>query len=547
MVHELYISNYALIQEARLNFSAGFHVFTGETGAGKSIFLGALALLMGRRADSSVLVDKEKKCIAELIFHLNSEALKPWFLEQDLDFDSTCIVRREILPNGKSRAFINDSPVNLIQLKELADQLLDIHGQHETLVLKNKIYRVNWLDNMANSDALAQEFSIAITKRAKLIQQKETYLNQQAEHRRKLDYLTYQLDEWQQLKWKEGELQDIEAKVQQLQQAESLQLALQNLLGLLMEEQHIVDELKKAGGFAQKLNPFLPTEIDVLHRLETARIDLADLGHELQRIEHEFSPDPSKLELLQDRLNSFLTLLRKHQCRDEKEMMQIADYWFQEKNELDNLEVTQSGLDAELDRLSKSIEQLGKALTQARKTGSKQVEKLIAPLLSELGLEDGCIHLHFQPLLEPSNLGFEEVQFLYSPHPKLPPKPIEQIASGGELSRIMLIFKLLAASKKAQPTLIFDEIDTGISGKIAGKMGSLLAGIGNQMQIMAITHLPQIASKGKRHFKVEKIHGTTQIRELSHEERINELAGMLSAEVTTENALEHARELLNPN
>jgi DNA repair protein RecN (Recombination protein N) len=548
MIHELYISNYALIQEAKLNFSDGFHVFTGETGAGKSIFLGALGLVMGKRADPSILIDKEKKCISELIFHLeDSEPLKTWFFEQELDFDATCIVRREIWPNGKSRAFINDSPVNLNQLKDLADQLLDIHGQHENLALKNKNYKINWLDCIADAESLAQEFATAFAYRNKLQQQKENYLNDKANHQRKLDFLNFQLAEWQALKWQVGEHELIEAKVQQLQQAESLQLSLRNLLEFLLEENHIVDELKKARHLAQKLNPFVSSTLDLLNRLETARIDLADLGLELQRLEHEFAPDPIKLEQGKERLNAFLTLLRKHQCQDEKEMLFKAEQWLTEKNELENLEMAQLGWDTEIESWTKRIAEVGKSLTESRKRAAANFEHLIAPLLPELGLEEARIQIDFNPLPEPNILGFEEIQFLYSPHAKLPPKPLEQIASGGELSRIMLIFKLLAAQKKAQPTLIFDEIDTGISGKIAGKMGTLLADSGNSMQIMAITHLPQIASKGKRHFKVEKIQGATRIRELTYHERIEELAGMLSAEVTTENALEHARELLNPN
>jgi DNA repair protein RecN (Recombination protein N) len=547
MIHELYISNYALIQEARLNFSAGFHVFTGETGAGKSIFLGALALVMGKRADSSVLVDKEKKCISELVFHLASNALEPWFLQQELDFDTTCIVRREIWPNGKSRAFINDSPVNLNQLKELADQLLDIHGQHETMMLKNKHYKINWLDTISGSESMAQEFASAIANRNKLLQQKENYLNEKAAHQRKLDFLNYQLEEWQALKWQEGEQELVEAKVQQLQQAESLQIALRTILELILEDQHIVDELKKARNLAIKLSPFIPADMDLMNRLDTARIDLADLGQALQRMENEFAPDPFKLEQMQERLNSFLTLLRKHQCLDEKDLMRLVEQWLNEKNEIENLELVQSGWDIEIENWTACIAKLGENLTEMRRKGAVLAEKSIAPLLLELGLEEGRIQIDFSRLSEPSASGFEAIQFLYAPHPKLPPKPIEQIASGGELSRIMLIFKLLAAEKKTQPTLIFDEIDTGISGKIAGKMGNLLAGSGSSLQIMAITHLPQIASKGKRHFKVEKIQGTTRIRELNHEERIEELASMLSAEITTENAIEHARELLNPN
>jgi DNA repair protein RecN (Recombination protein N) len=547
MIHELYISNYALIQEARLNFSEGFHVFTGETGAGKSIFLGALALVMGKRADPTILVDKEKKCISELVFHLDSEALRPWFEEHELDFDSTCILRREIWPNGKSRAFINDSPVHLIQLKELAEQLLDIHGQHETLVLKSKSYKINWLDSISGAETLAQEFSLVVGKRAKLLQQKENYLNDKAEHQRKLDFLNHQIAEWQTLGWQAGQQDEIEAKVQQLQQAESLQFSLRNLLELLLENQHIVDELKKAGNLAQKLNAFVPKDLDLVQRIESARIDLADLGQELQRMEHEFAPDPLKLEQLQERLSSFLSLLRKHQCQDESALMRLAEHWLNEKNELENLQIAQLGWDTQIEQCTLTIAEWGKNLTEVRNKGARQAEKSIAPLLLELGLEEGKIQIEFIPLSQPTIWGFEEIQFLYAPHTKLPPKPIEQIASGGELSRIMLIFKLLAAQKKAQPTLIFDEIDTGISGKIAGKMGSLLSGTGTRMQIMAITHLPQIASKGNRHFKVEKIQGTTRIRELNYEERIAELAGMLSAEVTTENALEHARELLNSN
>jgi len=547
MIHELYISNYALIQEARLNFSAGFHVFTGETGAGKSIFLGALGLIMGKRADPSILINKEKKCISELIFHLNSDDLKSWFSKQDIDFDSTCIVRREIWPNGKSRAFINDSPVNLIQLKELAEQLLDIHGQHETLVLKKKNYKINWLDSISESEILAQEFANALAIRTQLIKQKENYLNEKAAHQRKLDFLNYQLEEWQALKWQEGEQESTEAKIQQLQQAEALQFSLRSILELILEDQHIVDELKKAKNLAQKLIPFVPTHLDILNRLESARIDLTDLGQELQRMENDFAPDPFKLEQLNERLNAFLTLLRKYQCLSEKDLIRLSENWKIEKAEIENLETAQSGWDSEIENWTARITDLGQSLSEKRKKGALHAEKFIAPLLRELGLEEAKIEFDFNSLSEPNIWGFEDIQFLYSPHSKFSSKPIEQIASGGELSRIMLVFKLLAAQKKAQPTLIFDEIDTGISGKIAGKMGNLLAGTGNNMQIMAITHLPQIASKGKRHFKVEKIQGTTRIRELNHEERIEELAGMLSAEVTTENALEHARELLNPN
>lgn len=547
MIHELFISNYALIQEARLNFSSGFHVFTGETGAGKSIFLGALGLVMGKRADSSILIDKNKKCISEAIFHLQSEELKSWFEAQELEFDATCILRREIWPNGKSRGFINDSPVTIQQLKEFSDQVLDVHGQHETLSLKNKAYRLAWLDTISESEHLADEFSKAISARNKLIDLKTKYNNEKAENQRKLDFLVHQLEEWQALNWRCGEQAELENRLEQLQKAESLQAALRQVLELLMDDQHIVDELRKASAAAQKLAPFLPEHVELTQRLESARIDLADLGMELQRLESEFAPDPLKLSQLQERYSNFLNVLRKHHCMDEGEITTLSAKWIQEKNELDQIEMDQNKWDKEIQHWDSVILQLGTKLTNLRTTGARLAEAAMRPILSELGLNDTSLRIQLNPLTQPTAHGFEEIQFLYSPHPKLEVKPLENIASGGELSRIMLVFKLLAAKKKVQPTLIFDEIDTGISGKIAGKMGQLLKDVGNGMQIMAITHLPQIASKGKRHFKVEKVEGNTRIRELSHEERITELAGMLSAEITTENALEHAKELLKTN
>lgn len=547
MIHELYISNYALIQEARLNFSNGFHVFTGETGAGKSIFLGALGLVMGKRADSSILIDKNKKCISEAIFHLESDELKPWFEAQELEFDLTCILRREIWPNGKSRGFINDSPVTIQQLKEFSDQVLDVHGQHETLSLKNKTYRLAWLDTISGSDLVAHEFSQAMSARAKLLDLKNKYHSEKAENQRKLDFLAHQLEEWQALKWNDGEQAELETRLEQLQQAESLQAALKHVLELLLEDQHIVDELRRASSIAQKLAPFVPENVELLNRLESARIDLADLGLELQRLETEFAPDPLKLNQLQERYSAYLNVLRKHHCMNESEMVTLSATWLKEKTELERVEMAQDEWDKEIQQWDSVLLKLGTTLTKLRTSGANEAEAAIRPILSELGLHDSTLSIQLNSLNQPTAHGFEEVQFLYSPHPKLEAKPLENIASGGELSRIMLIFKLLAAKKKVQPTLIFDEIDTGISGKIAGKMGQLLNGVGTDMQIMAITHLPQIASKGKRHFKVEKVEGSTRIRELSHEERITELAGMLSAEITTENALEHARELLKTN
>lgn len=549
MLQKISIRNYALIDSLDIEFDKGLNIITGETGAGKSIILGALSLILGQRAESKYFFSQDKKCVIEGVFLLADEKLKATFEANDLDFFKESILRREISMDGKSRAFINDTPVNLSILKQIGEKLIDIHSQHATQEINDSDFQLLIIDSLANHDTLLGNYRSSFKKLKQDKAALKELVSKADEARSKQDYEQFLFNELEQAALKDGEQEDLEQELEKLTHAESIKRSLLTATTLLTENEISASSiLKEASVQLQNIEKFDP-EINVLfERLRSSIIEIKDIADETSIIESNTLHSAERLSIIQQRLDLLYTLQQKHRVANNNELLQV-----QQKLEDSLAQLVSS--DEQIEKLKKGIDLLKASLTKQageistnRKKAIKLVEAATAKTLQQVGMPNAKLVFNQQAITELNKDGLDEIQLLFSANAGQLPAPVNKVASGGELSRLMLAIKSLLAKHTSLPTLIFDEIDTGISGETALKVGEVIADLGNDMQILSITHLPQIAAKGESHYFVFKSEGnnktTTGIRKLNSEERINAIAEMLSGKNPGASALQNARELL---
>jgi DNA repair protein RecN (Recombination protein N) len=550
MITTLSIKNYALIEKLSIDFSKGFSIITGETGAGKSIILGALGLVLGKRADLTSLKNKEEKCVIEAHFEISKYNLAPFFEANDLDYEHETIIRREILPSGKSRAFINDSPVNLQELQELGLFLIDIHSQQQTQELSDEKVQFEIIDAVSNNQEVVLDYQ-SLLKSYKSDKAKMNLLvKKQTEFAKEQEYHTFLLNELMEAQLKFGEQEVLETDFEKLNNVEIIKESIDKSLAIANEEQiGVLHNLKEIKVALQKIATFSTDYSSLLERTTSLAIEFDDISDELNRCSDKLVNDPEQLELINQKLQLIYNLQKKHQVSSVDELLEI-------QTNLENSVLELGNLDGEISKLTKSIEQKSTALDiLADSIHDNRLfaipvlsQKLIA-ILETLGMPNVRFNIEANKADTYFGNGKDELQFLFSANKGTNFGLLKKVASGGEMSRIMLAVKAILAQYSKLPTLIFDEIDTGVSGEIAIKMGEIMKDMSQDMQIFAITHLPQIAAKGDAHFKVFKstIGDDTQseLKLLSEEERIVEIAQMLSGIVVSDSALNHAKALLN--
>lgn len=550
MINTLSIKNYALIEQLSIDFSKGFSIITGETGAGKSIILGALGLVLGKRADLSSLKNTEEKCVIEAYFDISKYNLKPFFESNDLDYEDETIIRREILPSGKSRAFINDSPVNLQELQDLSLFLIDIHSQQQTQELSEESVQFKIIDAIANNATELIPYQVAL-KQYKSDKSKLNVLQKKlADSIKEKEYNLFLLNELIEAKLKSGEQEVLEADFEKLNNVEIIKESIDKSVALANEEQigvlHNLNEIKTA---LQKIASFSPDYLSLQERIVSLLIEFDDITNELNDCAEKLINDPDQLELISGKLQSIYTLQKKHQVTTVEELIEIQNNLDNSVLELDNLENEIEKLKLSLTEKSTELDVLANTIFDKRQAGIPVLSQKLVAILENLGMPNVRFNIEVKPTTNYFENGKDELQFLFSANKGTEFGLLKKTASGGEMSRIMLAVKSILAQYTKLPTLIFDEIDTGVSGEIAIRMGEIMKEMSQEMQVFAITHLPQIAAKGNAHFRVFKsiVNDVTksELVLLNEEERIVEIAQMLSGTVISDSALNHAKALLN--
>ncbi|MCD6090774.1 MAG: DNA repair protein RecN [Bacteroidales bacterium] len=548
MLKNLSISNYVLIDKLNIDFHAGFSAITGETGAGKSIIIGGLGLILGKRADTATLLNPEQKCIIEGVFDIAVFDLKPFFEANDLDFENPTRVRREITPQGKSRAFINDTPVNLNLLKQFGELVIDIHSQHNTLLIHNPEYQLDLLDAFAGNENLRSTYFERYTEFRKnqsiAVKLKKQIAQTQADN----DYIRFLLDELEEAKVLSGEMEEIENELNLLNHAEEIKTGWHQLSNTLTNENRILDQLNN---LLQQLRPLQSYQGEletVATRLNSVYIELDDIAREAAAMEDSVELDPKRQELLNERMALLFKLMKKHHLNHADELPQKEESLANQLFSSANLQEQLASMEKQLLTDENELNTLAEQLHYQRQQASIPLSLKLVEQLVQLGIPNAQISLVLKPQADFLEYGRDEIDFLFSANAGLKPDLVSKTASGGELSRLMLGIKYLLATKKNLPGIIFDEIDSGVSGEIAERLGILMKQMGKNMQVLSITHLPQIAALAKNHYLVYKKNETnfarTEIKKMSDEERIEELAAMLSGSEISISARENARILL---
>jgi DNA repair protein RecN (Recombination protein N) len=550
MLAKLTVHNYALIRELDLNLENGLTIITGETGAGKSILLGALSLILGTRADTSVLLDKKEKCVVEGTFKIDEYNLEDFFVTNDLDYETVAILRREINPAGKSRGFINDTPVTVSLMKELGDRLIDIHSQHQMLMLNDNNFQLSIIDSFAGTASLRNDYRIAFLNFKKL-QKEFSDLKETAERNKAdLEYYQFQLNQIEETRLKKDEQDELEKEQKLLGHAEEIRQALDNSSQLLSQgERSVIPQLREAKTIIGKISSFLPPDENILKRLDSVYIELDDLANEIDKLAQKIEADPDRLSKVNNRLDHIYSLIQKHRVKNLDELIL-------KKEEIEKIIrsiVTSDDRLVELDSLVKAqteiLTNLTEEISNKRKAILTGTEKKITESLKQLGMPNAKFRISLSRTKDFTSSGIDSADFLFSANKQTEPENIARIASGGELSRVMLSLKSMLTKNNNLPTIIFDEIDAGVSGEVADKVGQILSGMGKYMQVVNITHLPQVASRGTKHYHVykedTKDSTITRIRLLSDDERVLEVARLLSGSEITETAIKNASELIN--
>lgn len=552
MLRRLYISNFALIGEMDVSFPGKLTVITGETGAGKSIFLEALGLVLGKRADSAALQNKAKKCIIEAEFETRGLSLENFFAENELDYDAHIILRREISPEGKSRSFLNDTPVALSVLKLLSERIIDIHSQHQTLLLNQANFQLEIIDAFAGTLDDYKTYKSDFLKLGRLETTLKKLEEKELQAKKELDYYRFLFNELEEADIKNGTLHQLESESLSLENAESIKNILLNLSNALNGENNsILQSLSLLKQQLQSLSKFGTNYKELSERLNSAYIELKELSVDIEDTENETVFDQARLEDVNARLDKLNRLLKKHGVNSENELIKTKEEIEEKLSQFSSLESEVEKTQKQITELKKNCTQQAKKLSDKRKAAVAGIEKNVKDLLSDLSMPNALFKIDITPIEELSVSGLDKVQFLFTANKGAQLNELHKVASGGELSRLMLSLKSLLASKKELPTIIFDEIDTGVSGDVADKIGTIMARMGNGMQVITITHLPQIASKGSHHLFVYKRDDEEKtssfIKQLDKDERITEIAKMLSTGSPTQSALKNAKELLSMN
>lgn len=554
MLGRLIIRNYALIEDLDISFSEQLNIVTGETGAGKSIILGALSLLLGQRAESRYFFNQQKKCVIEGQFKISGYNLKPFFEEKDLDYEDDTLLRREISADGKSRAFINDTPVNLTILRELGELLIDVHSQHATLEINDEKFQLLVVDSLAANEILLKSYQENYSQYKKVAARLKELEEQSRQAKNDIDYFQFQYNELEQAGLAEDEQEKLEMELTTLNHAEEIKRNLLAAVYLLNDHDHaVVISLKEALQQLQHIEKFLPATGELASRINSSLIELRDIADEIESIEQNTLIDEARSAEINERLNIIYNLQKKHRVTTVRELLAIQTELSDKLHSIAFSEEELEKLKAESSRLKAELVVLSDTLSASRNEVIPDIEKKIKEILAEVGMPNAVLKIENMLLDEDSlNLyGRNKIQFLFSANKGQAPAPMSKVASGGELSRLMLSIKSLISRHIALPTIIFDEIDTGISGEVAWKVGRIMEKLAEGMQVITITHLPQIAAKGEAHYfvyKDEKQDVThTNITRLSEEARVTEIAKMLSGENPGEFALQNARQLLNGN
>ncbi len=549
MLSHLSIKNYTLIDRMEVNFLPGFTVITGETGAGKSILLGALSLLLGKRADPSVLMDKDSKCVVEATFDIHRLDMKTFFQVNDLDYEPETVLRREIVPSGKSRAFVNDTPVNLNILKDMGEKLVDIHSQHQTLLLNEADFQREVLDGYVNEPVLIQEYKELFIQYSES-ERRLTQLNvENQQAKRDEDYFQFQLDELLAARLNADEMPELEERAAMLSHAEDIGQSVVLARTVLKDDEHsVLDQLNQVKEAFSRLAEVHSDIREFVERLRSATIELSDLSGDIERFSDLAEFDPEEMKQVEERLDMIYRLQQKHHANDISQLIETRDDFQQKLDSIMSLDTQIEEEKARLEKLIIALEEKSQALSRLRKKVSSGFEKEVEIILKQLGMKDAVFKVQIDPLKRFTFWGQDKITFLFNANKGGQLSEISKSASGGELSRLMLALKSLVHQVQVLPTIIFDEIDSGVSGEIAGKLGNILKKMSSQLQVMAITHLPQIAAKADVHFNVYKAEkeGVTisRIVPLNEEGRLEEIAKMLSDEKITDAARKVALALM---
>lgn len=552
MLTRLSIKNYALIRELDIEFSRHFSVITGETGAGKSIILGALSLILGQRVDAQSFADNDAKCTIEGTFDLSQCDLGPFFEENDLDYNCLSIIRREVTPQGKSRAFVNDTPVNLNLLKEITSRLVDVHSQHQTLLLQESFFQLSIVDSAAGNSALLQQYKTIYSELNDLNSQRDELQAKKRKSETELDYLNFLFEELDKSRLVAGEQVSVESEANMLTHAEEIKSRLFTAADVLLNrDENLLKQLNELGNLLAGAAKYHDEISSLSGRLTEVIFELKDIAESIDQLAEQTTFDPGRLQELNERLNALYQLQQKHHVHSVEELIEI-------KNDINNkisgfvsLSDKIESLNNDIQIKSEILSKLAEQLTQKRKIALPGIEKEVLATISQLGMKDADFKVSLISLQAPVRNGKDAVSFLFSANKGVPLSEVSRVASGGELSRLMLAVKSMISSANLLPTIIFDEIDNGISGDIASKVGNILNKMSEKMQVIVITHLPQIAGRSSEHFKVfkytEKDKTYSSIEKLNESERIDELALMISGNSELEAARETARELLRNN
>ncbi len=549
MLAKLTISNYALIDNLAIDFHPKLNSVTGETGAGKSIILGALGLILGNRADLSILKDKSKKCIVEGVFEIKNYRIQLFFEENDLDYEHTTFLRREITVSGKSRAFVNDTPVNLKTLRELGLKLIDIHSQHQNLNLSSRRFQLDLVDTVSNAFKILVQYRKLYNQYIDLQKELKNIKAKSEKEQSDLDYWQFQFNQLYEAKLQENEQEELESQLEKLSHAEEIKSTISEFQHLLDDEQFsVIQNLREAYKRLDNIRDYVAEIPELNERLQSSLLEIKDILEESEKLSDEIEHDPEKLDFINDRLNLIYSLQQKHHLGSVKELLDLQ-YSFDEKiNQVAGYEDQIQLLEKELNNIISQLENKAGELRKIRKKSFARIESVVISDLKSLGMGKSKLKVVHEEISDFNENGKDAVSFLFTANSDSEPSEISKVASGGEMSRLMLAIKNLLRQSKALPTVIFDEIDSGVSGEIALKMGNIIKSFSDSTQIVNITHLPQIAAKGDAHFMVykyeEKGKTFTSIKHLNADERIVELAKMVGGDNYSESTLKTAQELL---
>ena len=550
MLKSLFIQNYVLIDSLDIEFANGFSVITGETGAGKSIILGALSLVLGQRADGKSIKKEADRCVIEATFDISLYQLEPFFIANDLEYDARhCILRRELYASGKSRAFVNDSPVGLNVLRSLGTRLIDIHSQHQNLMLGDSRFQLDVVDVLADNEIPLILYRKEFSRYQSLKRDLKELTEKSRQNRQEEDYIRFQLEQLHEARLTDGEQEMLEQEQETLTHAEEIKGALYKITELLSgDEQGGLLQIKEALQTATSLERFYPQAKEMAERLRSAYIDLNDLSSDADSQKEDVEFNPERMVFVEERLNLIYTLQQKHHLNSVAELIVLQEKYTAQLQEIDSYDNQIEALQQQVDATFKELMQQASVLSEQRKIASLGLARQLVEMIAPLGMPNTRFSVDFKTKSSPDADGIDEICFLFSANKSGDLQPVANTASGGEISRLMLCLKAMIAGATALPAIIFDEVDTGVSGDIANKMGDIMHELGTKMQVMAITHLPQIASKGNAHYyvfkKEENDRTITQIKQMDTEERVIEIARMLSGAALTEASMANARDLL---